>query len=179
VERDFEISVACFKCHRSESLFVCKKDFDAWVSSSGLIQEVMPYLNAEERELLISNTCSVCWDDMFPADAFLPCPVDADVTTNEEGVPEIKIKAPDNQVAIILNDLLVYGDRNKNPKRFANTSFNYHDIVSSCNWQHGDDKKLAERFLLEHANLLEQHLRQHGKAFINELLVTWEGPSNV
>jgi hypothetical protein len=176
VERNFEVAVTCVKCHKNKSLSVCKEDFELWVRSGGLIQAVMPYLDADERELLISSTCNVCWNEMFPEDAFLPCLVDADVTTNEAGVPEIKIKAPDNQVAIILNDLLVYGDRNKNPKRFANTAFNYHDVVSSCKWLRGDDKILAEKFLLEHSTLLEQHLKHQGKTFINQLLETWEGP---
>lgn len=176
MERDFEVAVTCVKCHKGKAVSVCKEDFERWLRFGGLIQEVMPYLDADERELLISSTCGVCWDEIFAENMFFPLPVEAEVTTNDAGVPEIKINAPDNQVAIILNDLLVYGDRNKNPKRFANTSFNYHDIVSSRNWRQGDNKILAERFLLEHSNLLEQHLRQEGKTFINELLKTWEGP---
>jgi hypothetical protein len=177
VERNFEVAVTCVKCHKNKSLSVCKENFELWIRFGGLLQDVMPYLDADERELLISSTCSSCWEKMFPEeDTFLPMDVEADVTTNEAGVPEIKIKAPDKQVAIFLNDLLVYGDKNKNPKRFANTAFNYHDVVSSCKWLRGDDKILAEKFLLEHSTLLEQHLKHQGKTFINQLLETWEGP---
>ena len=29
------------------------------------IQDVFPYLSAEERELLLSHTCNECWEKMF------------------------------------------------------------------------------------------------------------------
>jgi hypothetical protein len=33
-----------------------------------LIQKCFPYLSDDQRELLISNTCSACWDKMFAED---------------------------------------------------------------------------------------------------------------
>ena len=30
------------------------------------VQDIFPYLSAEERELLISHTCNECWENMFP-----------------------------------------------------------------------------------------------------------------
>tara|TARA_B100000809_G_C14924066_1_gene454452 strand:- start:516 stop:731 length:216 start_codon:yes stop_codon:yes gene_type:complete len=31
-----------------------------------LIQNALPELNADQRELLISGTCPTCWNEMFP-----------------------------------------------------------------------------------------------------------------
>lgn len=39
-------------------------DLVAW-SQGKLIQEAMPYLSNEERELLISQTCPACWSELF------------------------------------------------------------------------------------------------------------------
>jgi hypothetical protein len=33
-----------------------------------LIQDAMPELSADERQLLISGTCGKCWDKMFQED---------------------------------------------------------------------------------------------------------------
>ena len=33
-----------------------------------LIQEALPELSADQRELLISGTCPKCWDELFPPD---------------------------------------------------------------------------------------------------------------
>lgn len=32
------------------------------------VQDIFPYLSADVRELLISNTCAECWDKMFQFD---------------------------------------------------------------------------------------------------------------
>ena len=39
-------------------------DMGRWQNGS-LIQDAMPYLSADERELLISGTCGTCFDKMF------------------------------------------------------------------------------------------------------------------
>ena len=36
--------------------------------NGALIQDAMPYLSADDRELLISGTCGACFDKMFPPD---------------------------------------------------------------------------------------------------------------
>tara|TARA_Y100000310_G_C20387451_1_gene671140 strand:+ start:362 stop:508 length:147 start_codon:yes stop_codon:yes gene_type:complete len=43
---------------------VNSKDFISWNNGS-YIQNAMPYLSADERELLISGTCGPCFDVMF------------------------------------------------------------------------------------------------------------------
>ena len=40
-------------------------DLQRWHDGT-CIQEAMPYLDENERELVISATCGVCWDIMFP-----------------------------------------------------------------------------------------------------------------
>ena len=42
-----------------------REDMEAWVSGDKYIQEALPYLTAAERELLISQTCDNCWQEMY------------------------------------------------------------------------------------------------------------------
>jgi hypothetical protein len=46
-------------------VLVKKTDLQAWKNGE-YIQNAMPYLNVDERELLISGTCGPCFDNMFP-----------------------------------------------------------------------------------------------------------------
>ena len=62
--RDDAIVVVCRTCKTSHTLLVCLNDFADWQRGS-YIQDVMPYLSADERELLISQTCGGCWENMF------------------------------------------------------------------------------------------------------------------
>ena len=43
---------------------VNEDDYTSWENGE-LIQNAMPYLSADERELLISGTCGTCFDNMF------------------------------------------------------------------------------------------------------------------
>ena len=61
------IVVPCFSCHKEFSLNVEAEDFYDW--REGLsVQNAFPYLSADDRELLISRTCGVCWDEIFSDD---------------------------------------------------------------------------------------------------------------
>ena len=59
-----------FKCK------ICKEEFDLEVTASqlfqlkqgALVQNVFPYLNADERELIISGICGQCYDKLFEND---------------------------------------------------------------------------------------------------------------
>tara|TARA_R100000664_G_scaffold18148_1_gene27163 strand:+ start:1975 stop:2259 length:285 start_codon:yes stop_codon:yes gene_type:complete len=73
-----EMNVACNICNNSTTLAVNPVDVIQWQQGK-LIQDVMPYLNAAERELLISNTCDKCFNDLFP------CSDDTDTVRWEEG----------------------------------------------------------------------------------------------
>tara|TARA_R110002020_G_scaffold100122_1_gene237058 strand:- start:218 stop:382 length:165 start_codon:yes stop_codon:yes gene_type:complete len=39
-------------------------DYKNWQEGT-LIQDALPYLTTDQRELLISATCGTCWDDIF------------------------------------------------------------------------------------------------------------------
>lgn len=54
----------CQGCGEIHELHVREKDVIAWKNGT-LIQNAMPYLSAEERELMISGFCSKCFINMF------------------------------------------------------------------------------------------------------------------
>lgn len=59
------ISVECQFCEEVYSFIVIEEDYDNWKNGNGYIQDIMPYLSDNLRELLISNTCGKCFDKMF------------------------------------------------------------------------------------------------------------------
>ena len=61
----FVVNVPCRCCKEMTSLEVNFTGFEAW-QNGGLIQNALPELNANQRELLISGTCPTCWDMVFP-----------------------------------------------------------------------------------------------------------------
>lgn len=58
------LEVNCRVCDKPRKLEVNQADYDAWRDGQ-LIQNVMPYLSADDRELLISETCGDCFRSMF------------------------------------------------------------------------------------------------------------------
>jgi len=61
------LHVKCNHCNTREKIQVNYGDVYAWKNGT-LIQDAMPYLNADQRELLISKTCGPCFDKMFDFD---------------------------------------------------------------------------------------------------------------
>jgi len=59
-----EFGVDCRICGDAHTVMADEKDVCHWQDGS-LIQDVMPYLTASERELFISGTCDNCWTEMF------------------------------------------------------------------------------------------------------------------
>ena len=51
-------------CIRDRHITVGNADLDAWQNGT-LIQDAMPYLSADDREILISGICGECFDNMF------------------------------------------------------------------------------------------------------------------
>jgi hypothetical protein len=66
--RDGVCDVQCNKCGCIYFIIYNRQDMLDWLSGSGYIQDLMPYLSAAERELLISQTCDICFNKMFPSD---------------------------------------------------------------------------------------------------------------
>jgi len=60
-----EFEVDCRRCHNSYTVTAKAIDISRW-QGGAIIQDVMPYLTDDERELLISGTCGSCFDEMFP-----------------------------------------------------------------------------------------------------------------
>lgn len=58
------VAVQCRMCHEVHFIDVPIDGFVAWQSGE-LIQDALPELSADQRELLISGTCGMCWSDMF------------------------------------------------------------------------------------------------------------------
>ena len=58
------INVRCWKCESVITIQAALEDIQAWQDGT-MVKDAMPYLNAGERELLISRTCDPCFDKMF------------------------------------------------------------------------------------------------------------------
>tara|TARA_R100000995_G_C3413154_1_gene90376 strand:- start:334 stop:555 length:222 start_codon:yes stop_codon:yes gene_type:complete len=66
-ELSFELEAECQHCDYKEQIYVRECDYDAWHNGE-FIQDVMSYLSAAQRELMISGTCDSCWQKFFPDD---------------------------------------------------------------------------------------------------------------
>ena len=60
--------VTCKHCGITYHIIANRDDIQDWLSGSGYIQDILGYLSAAERELLISGTCDNCWKSMFGSD---------------------------------------------------------------------------------------------------------------
>lgn len=63
-KRTMELSRTCIMCGTNQSLMVKPDD---WLARErgALAQDAYPYLSADDRELLISGVCGICYDKMF------------------------------------------------------------------------------------------------------------------
>lgn len=60
------VEVTCCICQKSFVILVPAIPYMLWrYMNIGCIQDVMPELSADERELLISKTCGKCFDNLF------------------------------------------------------------------------------------------------------------------
>ena len=58
------INRKCVVCGKEREIKVPKEDYERW--KAGLfIQEAMPTVSAEDREFLMSDVCSECFDNLF------------------------------------------------------------------------------------------------------------------
>lgn len=56
-----QITVVCSMCSTVHDLSVNKSGYLKWINKEELIQDALPSLNAETRELLISKVCGKCF----------------------------------------------------------------------------------------------------------------------
>jgi redox-regulated HSP33 family molecular chaperone len=59
-----EYEVKCQFCKKVYIIKARPEQIEAW-KAGALIQNVMPYLSDNDRELLISGTCEPCFDKLF------------------------------------------------------------------------------------------------------------------
>ena len=57
----------CVRCSQESAINASPRDVEAW-SDGELIQDAMPYLDADQREMFISGICPTCWNKMFGED---------------------------------------------------------------------------------------------------------------
>jgi len=62
------IDVECVMCGENHKIWVEYEDYTAWQNGK-LCQNAFPYLDANQRELLVSQTCGRCFDLLFEADS--------------------------------------------------------------------------------------------------------------
>jgi hypothetical protein len=62
------ITVQCGICEQFIAVSCTNEQYARWKNHEGLIQDIMPDVPRELRELLISGTCPACFDEMFGED---------------------------------------------------------------------------------------------------------------
>lgn len=55
------LPIECRMCGKRQVVIVEQEPYEKWRAERIPIQNVMPYLSAEERELLISGVCDSCF----------------------------------------------------------------------------------------------------------------------
>ncbi len=65
---NYAYEVSCQLCGVKHSIFLNRQDLESWLAGEGYIQDVLHYITAAERELLISGTCDKCWNKLYPND---------------------------------------------------------------------------------------------------------------
>lgn len=60
----FAVEVLCVACGEMERIYVEPMDYIRWVGGIHA-QDAFPYLDADERDALISNMCLDCIDEMY------------------------------------------------------------------------------------------------------------------
>lgn len=62
------VTLACIMCDLEVTITVPDVGYDKWRYNELHIQEAMPDLTLDEREMFISRTCNACWDAIMPED---------------------------------------------------------------------------------------------------------------
>lgn len=64
LENAYKVVTACPSCGTITCFYVDEADYHAW-ECGACIQDAMPYLTAEQRELLMGGVCGDCWQKAF------------------------------------------------------------------------------------------------------------------
>lgn len=63
---DFAVVGKCKFCGTSETVFVKSDQYYQWMNGEAHIQDAFPHLTAGQRELIKTQMCDACWDDLMP-----------------------------------------------------------------------------------------------------------------
>lgn len=55
----------CFHCRETNEITLDFMSFMRWYNGDGLIQDIFPSLDADQRELIMTGTHSECWKEIF------------------------------------------------------------------------------------------------------------------
>ena len=64
-ESQFYAKLQCPWCETKVDVPVELPKFEAWIRKELMIQEAMPELSADLREMFLSGNCATCWRAMF------------------------------------------------------------------------------------------------------------------
>ena len=59
------VEVTCVSCGAQHAILVPTSGYHRWTSGQAKIQDALPMLSADERELLMSHICPRCFDKIF------------------------------------------------------------------------------------------------------------------
>lgn len=59
------VEVTCVSCGAPHAIIVPTAGYKRWASGQAKIQDALPMLSADERELLISHICPRCFNRLF------------------------------------------------------------------------------------------------------------------
>jgi hypothetical protein len=54
----------CKRCEQPHYILAHPVDVDKWLEGAS-VQDALPYLKPDDREMLISNICPMCWVELF------------------------------------------------------------------------------------------------------------------
>lgn len=57
--------IQCSHCKEYKKVPISLEDLVNWEESGQYVQQFFPHLSANDRELLVSETCGACFDRMF------------------------------------------------------------------------------------------------------------------
>lgn len=66
--RDCKATRRCELCGNDVSVCVRHVDMVRFLDGEGFVQDLFPYLTADERELLMNGFCGPCFDSFCPPD---------------------------------------------------------------------------------------------------------------
>ena len=61
----YQLSIKCHICGEVNTFTVPVQGFDKYMLTDICIQDALPTVPAEQREMIMTTTCPKCWDAMF------------------------------------------------------------------------------------------------------------------